>query len=427
MSARTRKLVLFPLGGVLLAAVVVLLLGRFGVLHAPWLPAFASSPSADADDPDGGKKDKDEEEIVPVPVELARAEPRRISAFYRAASIVEADRQVEIVTKVSGRVRKIAVEEGDWVREGDVLVEFENSREKIQLRQAELKERDRRRELTRREPLLEKSLITRDELEDTRSTLDLATADRELAAIAVEETLIRAPFDGQVTRRLVVPGQHLNATESVLTLVDFEPLRIRISLPETIARKVAAGDEVHVAAEALDAPVAAVVERISPVVDPLTSTVRLTLLVDEGIEELRVGGFVKVRIVTDTHTEALSVPKLALVEEGGLRSLFVAEGDTVRKVEIRTGLYDDSHIEVLDGVEDGAFVVALGQGGLRTGSHIEVLNPTQVGWVAPASEDSSAADAESEGEVGANEESDAGGDEEGGDDGETLADAGGSS
>ena len=56
---------------------------------------------------------------------------------------------------------------------------------------------------------------------------------------------------------------------------------------------------------------------------------------------MRVGGFVKVRITTDTHNDALAVPKTALVEEGGLRSVFVAEADTVRKVEINTGLYDE--------------------------------------------------------------------------------------
>jgi len=144
---------------------------------------------------------------------------------------------------------------------------------------------------------------------------------------------------------------------------------------------------VNLDVEAMDKPVPAVVERISPVVDPATSTVRLTLLVEGKPQSLRVGGFVKVRITTDTQTDALSIPKLALVEEGGLRSVFLAEADSVRKVEVRTGLYDESHIEVLDGLETGDYVVTLGQGGLRDGSHIDVLNATEVGWVPPVKED----------------------------------------
>ena len=78
-----------------------------------------------------------------------------------------------------------------------------------------------------------------------------------------------------------------------------------------------------------------------------------------------------------------------------MRSLFVAEADTVRKIEINTGLYDEQSVEVLDGVAEGSFVVTLGQGGLRTGSIIEALNAAAVGWGGVEAAES-AADAEPE-------------------------------
>lgn len=382
MALRMRKkLVLIPLGVLGLAAAVLFGLDRSGKVPLPWLPG---SPAATADADKKGKKG--EKEDVPVPVELARAESRAISSYYRASSVVEADRQVQLVAKTTGRVRRVLVEEGDWVKTGAVLAELENDRERIQLKQAELKEADQRRELERRTALVEQNLVTREEFDATKSAYEQALAERELAAIRFEETHVRAPFDGQVTDRRIVPGQHLNVSEPLLTLVDFEPLRVRIHLPEAVARQVSPGQQVQLDVESQEKPVAAVVERVAPVVDPGSSTVRLTLLVRGRPEELRVGGFVKARIVTETQTDALSIPKLALVEEGGLRSVFVAEADSVRKVEIRTGLVDDTHVEILDGIESGAYVVSLGQGGLRTGSKIEVLNATQVGWVAPAAD-----------------------------------------
>ncbi len=127
-------------------------------------------------------------------------------------------------------------------------------------------------------------------------------------------------------------------------------------------------------------------------VDPATSTMRLTLRLADD-ELARVGGFVKVRITTDSHADALSVPKIALVEEGSLRSVFVAEADTARKVEIRTGLYDEDFVEILDGLEEGWYVVEVGQGGLRDGTRVQVLNPMEVGWGA-ASQDDSLTDAD---------------------------------
>lgn len=370
-----RKKIIIPTAIVFTLALGGFALGHFGVIDAPWTPEDRQSAN--------GSNQDEEDETPPVPVELAEVGPRRISAYYRSSSVIEADRQVDLVAKTTGRVRNVNVEEGDWVQRGQLLAELENEREKIQLRQAQLKEADQKREFTRRQSLLEQSLVTQEEFDATKSAYDLAVTERELAQVRVADTEIRAPFDGQVTLRRIVEGQHLNPSETLFSLVDFEPLRVRVHLPEVIARKVSAGDEVHLDVESQSQPIGAVVERISPVVDPNTSTVRLTLLVGGDAQLLSVGGFVKVRITTDTQTEALSIPKLALVEEGGLRSVFIAEADSVRKVEVRTGLYDETHIEVLDGLDAGGFVVTLGQGGLREGSRIDVLNADQVGWIAP--------------------------------------------
>ncbi|MEZ5063599.1 MAG: efflux RND transporter periplasmic adaptor subunit [bacterium] len=390
-----RPVVLFPLLGLLVLAIAAVVLVKTGKLDLPFGNASEVAETSDGGDSgdgsaparkDGkkkGKKGEDEEEVVPVPVELARVDARPISAYYRASSVVEADRLVQLVARTAGRVKKVAVEEGDWVSANQVLAELENDRERIGLRQAELKVADQKRELDRATNLLERQLVTQDQFDDTNSAYELAVTERDLAAIKLEETLVRAPFAGQITERIIVPGQFLQLASPTFGIVDVEPLRVRIHLPDVIARKVRVGDKVNLDVEAAPKPVPAVVERIAPVVDPTTSTVRLTLLVQGEPENLRVGGFVKVRVTTDTQMEALAVPKVALVEEGGLRSVFVADADSVRKVEVRTGLYDDSHIEILDGVEKGDWIVSLGQGGLRMGSKIEVLNAADVGWVAP--------------------------------------------
>ncbi len=350
-----------------------------------------------------GKGKDQEAEIKPVPVELARADTRGIAAYYRAASVIEADRLVDLVARVQGRVRQVAVEEGQWVKQGQVLAELENDRERIQLEKAELAVADKARQLERSRGMLAQELVSRQEFDDLESAWKLAVAERDLAAIALEDTRLRAPFAGQVTERRVVPGQQLAAGAAAFSLGDFEPLRVRVHLPEAVARKVAAGQRVLVSPEGGDdagdtgdmgnvgagsegRQVEGVVERIAPVVDPTTSTVRLTLLLAGGDDALRVGGFVKVRITTDRHHDALAIPKLALVEEGALTSVFVAEADTVRKVEIETGLRDETHVEVLSGIEDGACVVTMGQGGLRTGTPVRALNAQSVGYgeAAPA-------------------------------------------
>ncbi len=385
---------------ILLALVVVLgggaVLWQTGMLP-PGLGQGTDVALADSTDVDGLDKAKDdpdtEPEEKPIPVELCLVEGRGISSYYRAASVIEADRLVELVSRTRGRVRVLNVEEGDWVTEGRILAELENDREQIQLRKAELSLAGKKRQLERSREMLAEELISQQEFDDMDSAWQMGKAERDLARINLEDTRIRASFDGRITERMIVPGQQLAASSPAFTIGDFTPLRVRVHLPEAIARKVTPGQRVLVSPEGVDNPLEATVERISPVVDPSTSTVRLTLLLAESVEGARVGGFVKVRITTDEHNEALAIPKIALVEDGALRSVFVAEADTVRKVEIETGLYDESHVEVLEGLFEGDFVVTMGQGGLRTGSLIKALNGEAVGYSqAPVEENDPAAE-----------------------------------
>ena len=392
------------LGMGLVAGVVVLAGAGSGLYFTGKLPfaaptgvAAADTTGAGAEVADGekpGKGDKDKKpEVMPVPVELAQVEGRGIAAYYRAASVIEADRLVELVAKTTGRVRAVNVEEGDWVEEGQILAELENDRERIQLRKADLTVADRKRQLERSKAMLAEELISRQEYDDQDSAFRMAEAERDLAAIALEDTRLRASFAGRVTERKIVPGQQMAAASPAFTIGDFVPLRVRVHLPEAVARKVSAGQRVIVSPEAADEPLEAEVERISPVVDPATSTVRLTLLLEDDTDLAKVGGFVKVRITTDQHHDALSIPKTALVEEGSLRNVFVAEADTVRKVEVETGLYDETHVEVLEGLFAGDFVVTMGQGGLRTGTLIKPLNGEAVGYVGTATAERDPAEA----------------------------------
>jgi membrane fusion protein (multidrug efflux system) len=316
-----------------------------------------------------------------VPVEVAPVARRVVAAFHRSASTVEADRLVEVTCRAAGRVREVRAETGDWVVSGAVLAVLENDRQKVELRRAELALAEQRRKLTRARQMVAEELISEEEFQAARSAHDQAQADHDLAAIAVAETYVEAPFAGQVTDRQVVAGQQVTAGAAAFRLADFTPLRVRVHLPETVAARVTAGATVPVATETGAEEIDATVERISPVVDPQTGTVRVTLRLPPDASA-RVGGFVKARLITDRKHDVLAVPKRALVEEGGLRSVFVAAADTVRKVEVTTGLYDATHIEVTSGLQEGWQVVTLGRGGLRTGSRVEILPPSGLGELA---------------------------------------------
>lgn len=371
-SSRPRRLVL-----VFALAVVALSAAWFTSVQQGWLGG-PGPLVGDAQADTTAVAEAPADQAVAIPVEVEVVQRRGVAAFHRAASAVEADRLVDVTCRAAGRLSRIEAEEGDWVQAGQILAELENDRQAVELRRAELKLAEQARKLERSRQMLAEQLISQEEFDAVRATHDQVAAERDLAAIALEETRVKAPFAGQITGRHVVQGEMVQAAAPAFTVADFSPLRVRVHLPEPVAAKVRVGEAVALETEVGDAELTALVERISPVVDPATGTVQVTLQLPEGAR-VRVGGFVKARLTTDRKHDVLAVPKLALVEEGGLRSVFVAAADTVRKVEIATGLHDETHVEVTSGLEEGWTVVTLGRGGLRTGSRVEVLAASGLG------------------------------------------------
>lgn len=367
MKKKTRLILATAAALILGAAALVLTLGDAGPLARP-NPAQAAAMA----DSTQAENATSEGRAPAVPVEVAAVERRPVAAYHRAASSIEAARLVEVPCRAAGRVRAVAVEEGDWVEVGQVLAELDNERQQLELRRAELALADQERKLARAEQMLAGSLISREEFEVQRTACEQARAERDLAALNLADTYVRAPFAGQITARQVVIGQQVQGGQAAYTLADFQPLRVRVHLPETVAAKIRPGQDVALEIDTGTQDLRAQVERISPVVDPATGTVQVTLRLPDAVDA-RVGGFVKARLTTDRRRDVLAVPKLALVDEGGLRSVFVAAADTVRKVEVTTGLHDETHVEVVSGLEEGWTVVTLGRGGLRTGTRVEVL------------------------------------------------------
>ncbi len=227
----------------LIIVLLIVVVGAGALWKAGVLPVGAGSGApndstavaADEDAENGDEKER------AVPVNLALVSRRGIDSYYKAASVIEADRLVDVVSKTQGRIGILNVEEGDWVRTGQVLAELENDRERVQMRQADLKLEDQQRVLDRNRSMLEENLISTQEYDAAKALYDQAEAERDLARITYEEKRILAPFDGQITERMIVTGQMVNPAQPLLTLADFSPMRVRVHLPEAVARKIKAG------------------------------------------------------------------------------------------------------------------------------------------------------------------------------------------
>lgn len=353
----------------------------FGVLvlaagGAWYVQSGGSSPTqvAHASDATDDEASDEEEDVDRVPVELALAERVDLPSLFQATGTLTAERTIDLTAKVGGQITALRVEEGDWVKSGQVLLELDHREQKLLVEEARVRSETAKLELERMQNMAERGLETDRKLEEAKQAYEVNQAQYELAKVRLSDHIVRAPFAGRVTTRQVELGATIQAGASMIGLADTSPMKVELFLPERVVTRLQKGQPVQVHPDvAPDETLVGSVERIAPVVDASTSTVKVTLRVDDAGESARSGSFVRCNITTDVRQAVVAVPKKALVAEAGATYLFVAEADSVRKLAIETGYHDADRIEVLDGVADGDQVVVVGQGGLRQGSRIEVL------------------------------------------------------
>lgn len=353
--------------GLVAIAIAALGGGTFAVLHSG-----SDSGPADAVAEEGAGAEGDKE--VKVPVALAAARTTDLPDFYHATGSLEARRSVDLNARTGGQITELTVEEGDWVEKGQVLLEIDPREQELLVQEARVKAETSRLESTRMQNMAGRGLETDRALEEAVQNQQVNQAMLDLEEVRLSDHYLRAPFSGRVTVRHVELGQTIEAGAATVSVADVDPMQVRLFLPEKIVRRLAVGQPVEVRCDVdTDVVFHSVLERIAPVVDAATSTVKVTLRVEDERARSRSGSFVRARVTTDVHKEVVAVPRKALVSEAGATFLFVAEADSVRRVDVTTGYTDGDWIEINAGVATGDEVVVVGQGGLRNGSHIEEL------------------------------------------------------
>lgn len=324
------------------------------------------------------RKNKDKEKVKeePVPVELAAVSVRDLPTYLSSTATLEPENKAEILSKTSGAVLALAVEEGDWVKQGQLLARIESDAQAVQLEESAARARKLSSDLERVRALHEQQLASDKDFSDAQSAWEQAEAARKTAALNLDYTRITAPFAGQVARRSIDRGQNVTIGTPLFTLVDPDPLLAAIYLPEREVRRLAPEQEVLISPDTdPDRDVRGMVLRIAPIVDERTGTIKVTCRVStvSSGQALRPGSFVRVKLPTAVHAGAKVLPKRAVVLEGGENYVWKAVADSVTKVSVLTGAVEGGWIEIVSGLERDDRVVTVGQGGLRSGSKLRVL------------------------------------------------------
>ncbi len=336
-----------------------------------------------SDDDADGSADAPATEAIPV--ELVTLETGPVQEMLRASTNLEAERAVAVYAKTTGLVEERRFEEGDRVREGQILIRLEDDEARNAVLKAEAELAKAQREFERQKKLHAENLISDQEFNNGSyeiERLGIVLADAKLALAYTE---IRAPITGTVTARMVDRGQLVNPSQHLVDIVDFDSLVARIYVPERELARVREGQDALLQSQALGGVTFdARVLRVAPTVDPKSGTVKVTVAV--GAQPgLRPGLFVDVQLITATQDEALLLPKRALVYDADRTFVYRVGDDLVaRRVLVEPALVDRDHVVPADGLARGERVVIAGQAGLKDGALVKIPSTTPAAPTATA-------------------------------------------
>ena len=309
-----------------------------------------------------------------IPVEVADIQSGPVASYISATANLVPEDHVKVLAEAEGRVESLRVEEGDLVNRGQTLATLVRDEAEIALAKARVRANNARRAWERAEDTMEQGLISKEEFDRLTMEFEVAKSDVAEAEWRLDRTVIRAPFTGVVTERLINPGKHLRPGDEVFSVADFDPLIARIYLPEKDVLTLEQGRRVRLSLAA-DPSISfdGRIRQISPVVDTATGTVKVTIEAGNPPPTVRPGAFVSVDIVRERHEAAILLPRRSVIRELRAAHVFVTDGETAEKRAVSLGIEEGDVIEVVEGVVAGESVIVAGQGGLKPGAKVKIL------------------------------------------------------
>ncbi|MDD3643318.1 MAG: efflux RND transporter periplasmic adaptor subunit, partial [Candidatus Krumholzibacteria bacterium] len=263
---------------------------------------------------------------------------------------------------------------GDFVRAGDVLARLDDERIAYQLEQERAEMLKQESNFRRNENLHEKSLVSTEEFQQVKFEYERQKAAFDLAELELKYTGIRTPISGVVAERRIKVGNMILQNQPVFRVSGLDPLIAVLHVPEQQLERMRAGQKALLAIDALGgAEFAGRIDRISPVVDSGTGTLKVTIEVHDPTGRLRPGMFARVKVVYDVHQNTIMVPKDAIITEDRESAVFVVRDSTAYRTGVTLGYTNTSHVEVLAGVSPGDTIVTTGKASLKDSARVDIV------------------------------------------------------
>ncbi|MBC7622808.1 MAG: efflux RND transporter periplasmic adaptor subunit [Aeromicrobium sp.] len=293
--------------------------------------------------------------------------------------------QAILKSKVAAEVAKVHVQEGEGVAAGQVLISLDSAdlRARYDAQLASVAEMKARLELAGKNEannrqLLQKNFISQNAFdavsnsaEVARANLKSAEAQAAISQRALNDATIRAPFSGIIAKRMVNLGEKVSPDMPVIQVVDLSRMELEAGVPVSEIPGIKIGQEISFTVDGFAAQrFQGKVERINPSAEAGSRSISVFLSLANPDQALKGGMFATGKLAAQSRGAVNSIPLVALREEGGQSYVFVIEKAKIERKPVSIGArnVDLGLVEIRDGLDAGAQVVAVRMEGLKAGA-----------------------------------------------------------
>ncbi len=327
-----------------------------------------------ASDSTSAAEEEDQEQEELTPVETTVAATGDISSYILLSSNLETEEMTDVFSRVQGLIEKISVEEGDYVKKGQLLIRLEPDELALREARARVDYEQEKNLYERKQAMFDKQLLSKEEFETAGFGVEAKNILWQEARLNLEHTQITAPISGYIGERLRRPGDRIQPSDKLFTIVNNQEMIAVVHVPEKEVGVVRKGQKAFVTSQHLSgSEFPGWIKRVSPVVDPQSGTFKVTIGIRNQENRLRPGMFVNAHIITDVHQNTVLIPKTAVIYENENIHVFVVRDGKAAKVILQPGYQDYEKIESLDGIAAGEKIIVVGQAGLKDQAGVNIV------------------------------------------------------
>jgi multidrug efflux pump subunit AcrA (membrane-fusion protein) len=267
-----------------------------------------------------GKKKEEETGKVVIPVKTVELRKGNIKQVLSFSGNLKAEEEVNVYSKVSGKLAENRVEVGDKVKKGETI----------------------------------------------------AIVDRDETGFKFEPAPVSSPLKGTVGKIYLDKGASVLPNIPLALIINMDRVKVKIDISERYLLLISKGQIAEVRVDAYPEELfSGKVSRVSPLVNPGSRTAPVEISMANPGHRLKSGMFARVNIAVKEHKDVLTLPRRAILEKGEKKMVFVVEGALARKREVQTGIIRKERVEITGGLKEGERIVIEGNYGLKDGMSVK--------------------------------------------------------